>query len=70
MTKEPVLHIFRSGAETEIHTDASMWGYRAILIQKVNQDNMMHPVYYYTRRAKILQLRVWNSSENPSPKEI
>lgn len=51
LAKEPVLHIFQNGVETEVHTDASMWGYGAILMQKSSRDNMLHPVYYMSRKT-------------------
>lgn len=31
---------------TELHTDTSIEGYGAILLQKDNEDNTFHPVYY------------------------
>lgn len=43
---KPVLKLYRIGAETELHTDASLLGYGAILLQRSNDDNAMHPVYY------------------------
>lgn len=38
LSKEPVLKLYKSGAETELHTDASRIGLRAILFQKDNED--------------------------------
>lgn len=46
LSERPVLNLFRIGAETELHTDASMYGYGAILLQKDNEDQLLHPVYY------------------------
>lgn len=43
---KPVLKLYRVAAETELHTDACMFGYGAILMQKDNEDQMFHPVYY------------------------
>lgn len=42
----PVLKIYRVGAETELHTDASCLGYGVILMQKDCNDGKFHPVYY------------------------
>lgn len=42
----PVLKLYKVGAETELHTDASSHGYGAILLQRSTDDNAMHPVYY------------------------
>lgn len=46
LTKEPVLALYRVGAETQLHTDASKQGYGAILLQKGSEDQCFHPVYY------------------------
>jgi len=41
-----MLHLYKIGAETELHTDALSLGYDAILLQRSSDDNMMHPMYY------------------------
>lgn len=46
LSERPVLNLFRVGAETELHTDASMYGFGAILLQKDSEDQLLHPVYY------------------------
>lgn len=46
LTQQPVLKLYRIGAETELHTDASSLGYGMILMQKESNDNTFHPVYY------------------------
>lgn len=46
LSERPVLALYRTNAETELHTDASMHGYGAILLQRNNEDRLMHPVYY------------------------
>ncbi|XP_061390803.1 uncharacterized protein LOC133326139 [Musca vetustissima] len=51
MTNEPVLHIFNEKFETEVHTDASIDGYGAVLLQKSPDDNLLHPVYYMSRKT-------------------
>lgn len=47
----PVLRIFRNDAETQLFTDASKYGFGAILMQKDNEDDMYHPVYYMSEKT-------------------
>lgn len=44
--ERPVLTIFRYGADTELHTDASKHAFGAILMQRNFDDGEMHPVRY------------------------
>lgn len=46
ITTKPILFIFRYGTETELHTDASKHALGAILFQKDEADNNMHPIRY------------------------
>ena len=46
LTSGPVLKLYRIGAETELHTDASAEGYGAILMQLDLNDGKFHPVYF------------------------
>lgn len=46
LSERPVLNLYRVGADTELHTDASAFGYGAILLQKSCDDGLFHPVYY------------------------
>lgn len=46
LSENPVLSLYRVGAETELHTDASKYGYGAILLQRNNDAQLLHPVYY------------------------
>lgn len=43
LSKRSVLNLYRISAETELHTDASIYGYGAILLQKDNEDQHFHP---------------------------
>lgn len=47
----PILTLYRVGADTELHTDASKYGYGAILLQKDNEDGKLHPVHYFSRKT-------------------
>lgn len=46
LVEKPVLALYQTSAETELHTDASKYGYGAILMQRGEEDGLMHPVYY------------------------
>lgn len=46
LSEQPILNLYRVSAETELHTDASKYGYGAILFQRNNEDQLLHPVYY------------------------
>ena len=41
-----MLRLYKVGAETELHTDASKFGYGAILLQKDDGDGGLHPIYF------------------------
>lgn len=51
LSNKPVLKLYKIGAKTELHTDASKFGYGAILLQKNDSDNTMHPVYYASEKT-------------------
>lgn len=46
LCESPVLKLYKIEARTELHTDASMYGYGAILMQQCDDDGEMHPVYF------------------------
>ena len=46
LASDPVLKLYRTGAETELHTDASSVGLGAILLQKDDIDQHFYPIYY------------------------
>lgn len=52
LTQNPVLKIYNPTHVTEVHTDASIDGYGAVLIQRSPDDNLLHLVYYMSRKTK------------------
>lgn len=56
LTEAPVLGIFNPEAVTEVHTDASMYGFGAILLQK-DPDNLLHPIYFMSKKTTQAQQR-------------
>lgn len=51
LSNPPVLRIYKPNAVTELHTDASRVAYSAILMQKCDEDNELHPIHYMSRRT-------------------
>lgn len=51
LTSESVLRLYNPKAEMEIHTDASKYGYGAVLLQKCSDDSQLHPVEYMSRKT-------------------
>ena len=51
LAEKPVLQIYNPNYETELHTDASLEGYGAILMQKSPNDQNFHPTYYMSRKT-------------------
>ncbi|GFT33556.1 transposon Tf2-6 polyprotein [Trichonephila clavipes] len=50
LTSSPVLHIFKPGKKTELHTDVSQQSYGAVLLQKAD-DGRLHPVSYMSKKT-------------------
>ncbi|GFX40417.1 retrovirus-related Pol polyprotein from transposon 17.6 [Trichonephila clavipes] len=48
MSEGPILHIYKYGRKTELHTDACKQGNGAILLQEA-EDGKLHPVYYTSK---------------------
>lgn len=51
LVNDLVLKLFKVGAETEVHTDASQLGYGMVLLQRDAEDNLMHLVYFASRKT-------------------
>ncbi|GBM11655.1 hypothetical protein AVEN_16962-1 [Araneus ventricosus] len=51
LSKEPVLCLYNPKSGTEIHTDASVDGFGACLLQKSIVDNQLHPVCYKSHKT-------------------
>ncbi|GBM43296.1 Retrovirus-related Pol polyprotein from transposon 297 [Araneus ventricosus] len=51
LAEKPVLRIYNPNYETELHTDASLEGYGAILMQKSPDDKNFHPTYYISKKT-------------------
>lgn len=51
LTNDPVLKIFDSKHETELHTDASQDGFGAILLQRSPEDDQLHPTHFSSRKT-------------------
>lgn len=54
LVEAPVLAIYNSGRDTELHCDASMAGFGAVLMQRAI-DKMFHPVFFFQRERQILK---------------
>jgi len=54
---KPVLRLYRVNAATELHTDASIDGYGAILMQKSDKDGAFHPIYYSSGKTSPAERR-------------
>ncbi|XP_053964372.1 uncharacterized protein LOC128867288 [Anastrepha ludens] len=51
LSEKPVLSIFNQKFQTEVHTDASIDGYGAVLLQKLPEDGHLHPIYYMSKKT-------------------
>ena len=68
LVSKSVLKIYRVGAETKLHTDASKFGYGAMLLQRDDGDGGFHPVYFAsgktTSAEELFELRVRSISDH------
>ncbi|GFX34463.1 hypothetical protein TNCV_3657011 [Trichonephila clavipes] len=66
MSEGPILHIYKYGRKTELHTDAYKQGYDAILLQEAD-DGKLHPVYYMSKKTNTAKE---NISEDYAKKDL
>ncbi|XP_011059060.1 PREDICTED: uncharacterized protein LOC105148815 [Acromyrmex echinatior] len=52
LTQNPVLKIYYSRHETEVHTNTSIDGYGAVLLQRSDEDDLLHPVHFMSKKTK------------------
>ncbi|GFU87488.1 hypothetical protein TNCV_2446221 [Trichonephila clavipes] len=73
MFEGPILHIYKYGRKTELHTDACKQGYIAILLQE-EEDGKLHPVYYMLKKTntaeKSMTATIYSISEDNAKKEL
>ncbi|GFW54990.1 hypothetical protein TNCV_2786051 [Trichonephila clavipes] len=50
MSEGPIMHLYKYGRKTELHTDACKRGFGAILLQEA-EDGKLHPVYYMSKKT-------------------
>lgn len=51
LVNAPVLRLYNPKAATEIHTDANMYGYGGVLLQKDSEDQQWHPIEFMSRKT-------------------
>ncbi|GFW29450.1 retrovirus-related Pol polyprotein from transposon 17.6 [Trichonephila clavipes] len=66
LSEGPILHLYKYGRKTELHTDACKQGYGAILLQET-EDGKLHPVYYMSKKTNTAEE---NISEDYAKKEL
>ncbi|GFX84351.1 transposon Tf2-11 polyprotein [Trichonephila clavipes] len=66
LSEGPILHLYKYGRKTELHTDACKQGYGAILLQEA-EDGKLHPVYYMSKKTNTAEE---NISEDHAKKEL
>ncbi|GFX79412.1 hypothetical protein TNCV_1715621 [Trichonephila clavipes] len=50
MSEGPILHLYKYGRKTELHTDAYKHGFGVILLQEA-EDEKLHPIYYMSKKT-------------------
>jgi len=56
LTKDLILKLYKVNAETELHTDTSKYGLRAILLQRDAEDEL-HPIYFASWKTSEIKER-------------
>lgn len=57
LSSKPVLCLCNVKAETELYTDACMYGFGAILLQRDSKNGAMHPVCYASGKTTAAEER-------------
>lgn len=57
LSNQPVLRLYNVKAYTELHTDACVYGYGSILLQRDSEDGALHPVYYASGKTSPAEAR-------------
>lgn len=57
LCNKPVLYLYNPNAPTELHTDASADGYGTILMQKSNDNDKFHQIYYSSGKTSPAEKR-------------
>ncbi|GFX45647.1 retrovirus-related Pol polyprotein from transposon 17.6 [Trichonephila clavipes] len=66
MSEGPILHLYKYGRKTELHTDACKQGFGATLLQEADIGKL-HPVYYMSKKTNTAEE---NISEDYAKKEL
>ncbi|GFW64773.1 transposon Tf2-6 polyprotein [Trichonephila clavipes] len=66
MSEGPILHIYKYGRKTELHTDFCKQAYGTILLREA-EDGKLHPVYYMSKKTNTAEE---NISEDYAKKEL
>jgi len=59
LIKVPILAIYDPHDSTELHCDASSYGFGAVLMQR-KFDLKLHPVFYFSKRTTVVESRYHN----------
>ncbi|GFY00830.1 hypothetical protein TNCV_2142221 [Trichonephila clavipes] len=62
LSEGPILHLYKYGRKTELHTDACKQGYGAILLQEA-EDGKLHPVYYMSKKTNTAEKKDYAKKE-------
>ncbi|GFU80556.1 retrovirus-related Pol polyprotein from transposon 17.6 [Trichonephila clavipes] len=63
MSEGPILHLYKYGRKTELHTDACKQKYGAIVLQEA-EDGKLHPVYYMSKKTNTAEEKEHSTSTN------
>ncbi|GFW61491.1 hypothetical protein TNCV_347391 [Trichonephila clavipes] len=69
MSEGPILHLYKYGRKTELHTDACKQGYGAILLQEA-EDGKLHPVYYMSKKTNTAEENISEDYAKKKKKEL